>query len=99
MVLNYKHVDIEVLGPIEKIVMLMLIKNKSMSFNDIFEKVSQVMSVTGKAYNKSNLSNTIKSLERKGFIFRERFRNGSIIKLNESINYYANGKRLNNWYD
>jgi len=95
MALNYRHVDIGVLGPVEKIVMLMLIKNKSMSFNEIFEKVSQVMSVTGKSYNKSNLSNTIRSLERKGFVFRERFRNGSIIKLNESINYYANGKKLN----
>jgi DNA-binding MarR family transcriptional regulator len=95
MALNSSHVDIGVLGPVEKIVMLMLIKNKSMSFNEIFEKVSQVMSVTGKSYNKSNLSNTIRSLERKGFVFRERFRNGSIIKLNESINYYANGKKLN----
>ncbi len=82
------------LGSIEKLIILLLIKERNISYLKLYKIINDMMEAYNEAYTKSNLSHTLSNLEKKGLILKKRFRYGTVIELNKNMEFYMNNNKI-----
>jgi DNA-binding transcriptional ArsR family regulator len=89
-----KKIDISMLGSIEKLIILILVKNHNISYLKLYKVINELMEGYNETYSKSSLSHTLSKLEKKGLIQKKRFRYGTVIELNKNMEIYMNNNKI-----